>query len=373
MRRLRLLLALVLAAACSHSTSTTPATAPAPTLSATPTLLPVAHPTVWLCRPGLPANPCEGGLDATVVTATGARRVEPLPTGPTPVDCLYVYPTVSEAKSLNAPLRATGAEVRAARAQAARFSSVCRVFAPVYRQLTVQALFQGRFGDAGARALAHGDVVSAWHDYLNHNPGRRFVLIGHSQGSFELLRLLQEEVDGNPALRSRLVSALLPGGNLKVAPGKDVGGDLHNIPLCRGATQNGCVVAYNTYDTTPPADAIFGRPDTARHLVAACTNPAALGGGPAVLSPYLPTTALSPGTLAVPGTYRTGFVTYPGYVKGECHESRGRAWLQVTADRRGDDARPVVPLRLGAAWGLHLVDVSIALGDLVDLVRAQSR
>jgi hypothetical protein len=228
MRTPRVLLVLVLAAACSSSTSTTPT----PTPSATPALLPVAHPTVWLCRPGLPANPCEGGLDATVVTATGAARVEPLAMGPTPVDCFYVYPTVSEAKTLNAPLRATAAEVRTVRAQAARFSSACRVFAPVYRQLTVQALFEGRFGDAAARALAHRDVVSAWHDYLNHNPGRRFVLIGHSQGSFELLRLLQEEVDGNPALRSRLVSALLPGGNLEVAPGKDTGGDLHNIPPC---------------------------------------------------------------------------------------------------------------------------------------------
>jgi hypothetical protein len=248
----------------------------------------------------MPANPCEGGLDATVVTAAGATTVEPLAAGPTPVDCFYVYPTVSEAKELNAPLRATPAEVRTVRAQAARFSSVCRVFAPVYRQLTVQALFEGRFGDAAGRALAHGDVVSAWHDYLNHNPGRRFVLIGHSQGAGVLKRLIQEEIDGKPD-QARVVSALLIGTNVLVPAGKDVGGDLQHVPLCRAPTQHGCVVAYNSYASTPPSNAIFGRPDPARHLVAACTNPAALAGGSAVLSPYLPTAALSPGALAVPG------------------------------------------------------------------------
>ena len=76
--------------------------------------------------------------------------------------------------------------------------------------------------------------------------------------------------------------------------------------------------------------------------------------------------------LAVPGRYRTGFVSYPGYLTAACHVSGGRAWLQVTADPRSGDSRPVLPVRLGPDWGLHVVDVSIALGDLVALVRTQS-
>ena len=37
------------------------------------------------------------------------------------------------------------------------------------------------------------------------------------------------------------------------------------------------------------------------------------------------------------------------------------------------DTRPrVLPKSLGPAWGLHLVDVNVALGNLVDLVRTQS-
>jgi hypothetical protein len=366
-----LLLVAALATACSSGSATpTPTSSPAPVAS-----LAVAHPTTWLCAPDLTANPCAGGLDSTSVRRSGVTtRVPFVPAAAPPVDCFYVYPTVSEAKTLNAPLRATPAEVRTVRAQAARFGSVCRVFAPVYRQLTVNALVTGRFGDRAGRALAHGDVVSAWHDYLNHHPGRRFVLIGHSQGSFELLRLLQEEIDGNEALRSRLVSALLLGGNVKVAPGKDVGGDLQNVPLCRSATQHGCVVTYNSYDRPPPANALFGRPDTARHLVAACTNPAALAGGSAALRPELPTPHLSPGSLAAQGSaaYPTGFATYPGYARAQCKTRGGAAWLEIALDRAARDPRPTLPLTLGPSWGLHLVDVNVALDDLIALVKQQT-
>jgi hypothetical protein len=354
-----LVLAVLLAAACSGTSGSTPA-APSPAVSSPAA---VTHPTLWLCRPGLADNPCAGDLSATAVSASGATSVQSAPARSAPVDCFYVYPTVSDAATTNAPLRRTAVLDRTASAQVARFSSVCDVYAPVYRQLTVHALLTGRFGDRGARALAHADVVSAWHDYLRTHPGRRFVLIGHSQGSFELLQLLQEEVDGTPALRSRLVSALLLGGNVKVPPGKDVGGDLQQIPLCRSTTQTRCLVTYNSYGTTPPADALFGRPDPARHLVAACSNPAALAGGSGVLSPYLPSM----------GRYPTAFVTYPGYLTATCRTHDGSAWLQVAYRRVPGDRRPVVPLTLGAAWGLHQVDVNLALGDLVDLVRSEAR
>lgn len=365
--RVRLLvLVMLLVTACSgmprHRAEPTPTPAP---------LLPTTHKTVWLCQPGLPKNPCEGGLDATAVGRNGSRKHEDPPVRTQAVDCFYVYPTVSPSKRLNAPLVATAAEVRTARAQVGRFSSVCRVFAPVYRQITVNALLTGRYGDRAGRALSHADVVSAWHDYLNRNPGRRFVLIGHSQGSLELLRLIQEEIDGHPDLRSRLVSALLLGGNVKVPPGKDVGGDLQNVPLCRSARQQGCLVTYNTYDATPPRNALFGKADPARGLVAACTNPSALAGGVGALVPYFPTAKL--GTFsAVLGSFDTGFVTYPGYLTAACRQQNGAAWLQVALHRTGHDTRPLLPKALGAAWGLHLYDVNLALGNLVNLVRAES-
>jgi pimeloyl-ACP methyl ester carboxylesterase len=373
-RRRLLVLVLLLVSACSGSTTRT---APSPTVSpsAMASAPSVAHPTVWLCQPAATDDPCDVSLISTSIRGDGSRTVEEPTRADQPVDCFYVYPTVSEAKSLNAPLRATEAETRTARAQVARFSSACRVFAPVYRQLTVQALLTGRFGDAAGRELAHGDVVSAWHDYLRHNPTRKFVLIGHSQGSFELLRLMQEEIDANAALRSRLVSALLIGGNVKVPPGKEVGGDLQNIPLCTSSTQRGCVVTYNTFDTTPPATALFGRADTIRHLDAACTNPAALDGGIGELRPAFPAGAFAAGLGAFPGSeaITTPFVTYPDYLTAECRQDQGRAWLQVTVHPVAGDRRPTtLPKTLGPDWGLHLVDVNIALDNLVALVRSES-
>ena len=375
----RLFAVLLLVSACTSGHSTARPT-PTPAVShSTPAVshssLAVSHPTVWLCQPAVTDDPCDVPLDSTAVHADGSTSPQPPPRAAQPVDCFYVYPTVSEATTLNAPLRATAAETRTATAQVARFSSVCRVFAPVYRQLTVHALLTGGFGSAKGRAVAHGDVVSAWHDYLHRNPTRRFVLIGHSQGSFELLRLLQEEIDGNPSLRRRLVSALLLGGNVKVPPGRVVGGDLQNLPLCTSPRQNGCVVTYNSYDAAPPANALFGRPDRARGLVAACSNPAALAGGSGALEPFFPAGRQAAALGRFPGSERvtTDFVSFPGYLTAACQERAGSAWLQISVRRAPHDTRPAaLPKSLGPAWGLHIIDVNLALGNLVSLVRTES-
>jgi hypothetical protein len=358
MRRLAVLL-LVAACTSGHATSK-------------PT--PVQRPTVWLCSPAMHDDPCDVPLDTSVMHADGTTSRQPLPTTRQPVDCFYVYPTVSEAQTINAPLRVEAAEKRTATAQVAPFSSVCRVFAPVYRQLTVHALVTGEYGNAKARELSHADVVSAWHDYLGHNPSRRFVLIGHSQGTLELLRLMQEEIDGHPDLQNRLVSALLLGGMVKVPPGKVVGGDLLHVPLCTTGKQHGCVVTYNTFDTTPPATSLFGRPDPSRGLVGACANPARLTGSDKLL-PVFPAGARTASVGTFPGSegVKTDFVSYPDYLTAECKLRNGFGWLQVDVHRAPRDTRPAtLPKPLGPVWGLHLIDVNVALGNLVQLVRLES-
>jgi len=235
----------------------------------------------------------------------------------------------------------------------------------VYRQVTLLGLATGRFSDPAARALAHDDVVSAWHDYLNrYNGGRPVVLIGHSQGSTELTSLIQEEIDGK-ALRARLVSALLLGGAVTTAPGQDAHGTFATIPACRAADQTGCVVAYNTYPTTPPASALFGRSTPSR--AALCTNPGALGGGPALLTPYFPVDQVNAPALA-PVT--TPFVGLTDAVTAECRSTSTAGWLQATASAPRE--APLLRETLGPAWGLHRIDVTVALGDLVELVGRQA-
>ncbi|HYO18440.1 MAG TPA: DUF3089 domain-containing protein, partial [Dermatophilaceae bacterium] len=237
-------------------------------------------------------NPCEGGLDATVIDADGTESLEPFePAADPPVDCFYVYPTVSEATSDNAPLEVTDAEIRTVRAQAARFAESCRLFAPIYRQVTRRGLVSGAFTRTPARDRAYADVLSAFNDYLNtDNGGRLFVLIGHSQGATVLTDLIQREIDGDPRLRSQLLSALLLGGSVTVVPGSDVGGSFATIPACRSSVQTGCVVAYVTYAGAPSTTGYFGRSTATRQAL--CVHPGELLGRGERLAPYFPTTDL---------------------------------------------------------------------------------
>lgn len=356
-RRTAACLALLLAAACSSE----PSSAAAPVAPVAPTTAPspaAGASTLWLCRPGLPANPCEGGLDATVVD--GGARVEPFVAATAPqVDCFYVYPTVSRSVSLNAPAEVRPELVAVARAQAARFGEVCRVFAPVYRQVTLSGIFTGRYDDPSARRTAEQDVLAAWRDYLaNDNDGRGVVLIGHSQGARTLIGLLDEIVEEqSPDL---LVSALLLGGDVTAPTGQDVGGSFDTTPACREPGQTGCVVAYSAFGGTPPPDALFGRTDEPGREVV-CTDPSRLAGGDGDLHPYLPTSEPA----------GTGFAAYPAQLTASCERAAGVSYLRV---QRAPGARLAAPdSPLGPRWGLHDGDVNLALGDLVEIVRRQAR
>lgn len=53
-------------------------------------------------------------------------------------------------------------------------------------------------------------MLNASRYYLSHyNKGRGIAFIGHSQGSAMLIELLKTQIDPDPFLRARLVSAML--------------------------------------------------------------------------------------------------------------------------------------------------------------------
>lgn len=350
-----------------------------------------ADPAHWLCRPDRD-DVCDRGLDTTVVFGNGRTRVERWRPGRAPrIDCFYVYPTISTDLAGNSDLvPGTDQELYVVQQQAARLGSVCRVFAPVYRQVTLTALLgaiAGGGGPIGSRTLAYADVLDAWRHYVaNDNHGRGVLLIGHSQGAGLLAQLVRDEIDRQPALRSRLVSAMLLGSAVQVPVGRDVGADLVEIPLCRSRRQVGCVISYASFRATvpPPPNSRFGG---ARQpgWQAACTNPAALSGGRGTLHPYLPTLGRSlPGaTPPAPPAWvdasrgveiATPFVTTPRLVEAECAERAGFSYLAITvnsnpADPRIDDVRGA---DITPDWGLHLVDVSLAMGDLLRIAKAQT-
>ena len=329
--------------------------------------------TVWLCRPGLADDPCTASLAMTSVPARGPRTVtSPHPASNSAFDCFYVYPTVSTQPTDNANLKVQAAEVGAAVSQASPFSTLCRVWAPMYRQRTEKSLAKGLGNDPTADDVAYNSVLSAWKDYLTHfNDDRPVIFIGHSQGAAMLIRLLAGQIDPSKKLRGQMVSAIIAGGNVAVPIGRDVGSTFKHLSLCTSTNQTACVIAYSTFPSRPPADSDFGRPGQGVSLQSgqraragvqvACVNPAALGAGAADLDPQFLTATMTPPAPPV----STPWVTYPGLYAARCQSSGGATWLQVTDVAGTSDTRPVVTEALGPDWGYHLDDVNLALGDLL--------
>ena len=360
-----------------------------------------ADPASWLCHPDKdPAEDvCHRDLDATVVAADGTTEVVPFERAEDPaVDCFYVYPTISLDEGANADMEpAEGEEIYTVYNQAARFGSVCEVYAPIYRQRTLTWLTARLGGDDGAtddtaadqpseeeiRQLAYDDVVAAFEAYLASVPDDRgFVLMGHSQGAGILRELLAEEVEPDPELHDRLVSALLLGTSVSVPAGQDVGSDLPETPLCRSVDQTGCVVTYASFRTEapPPPNSLFGDGDEGE--TAGCVNPAAPAGGSGMLTPELVQEDLG-GALGGPGQafadpatapeITTPWIVLPDLVSARCVSDGTYTWLDITvvadpADPRVDDLGG----DLTPEWGLHLIDVNVAMGDLIDMVGAQA-
>jgi hypothetical protein len=343
---------------------------------------------VWLCRPGQSPDPCTPGLSTTVYSPTFKKLgvQHPAQVGKPPIDCFYVYPTVSDQTTGNSNLTVDPEQRSIALYQAARYSQYCRVYAPMYRQLTLAGIGTGTPPSTKPNsAIALADVRSAFQTYLHrYNHGRGFILIGHSQGSFVLRSLIAKDVDPKPAVRKRLVSAILMGGNVTVKRGKAIGGDFRHIPACRSSHQIGCVIAFSTFDATPPADSLFGRPPApapyAAHppqLQVLCTNPAALGGGTGILNPIAPSAPFAPGTLIAAGIALLNFTTptpptvwwtAPGAFSGRCETVNGATVLMIKA--RHGAPTPVASPTPG--WGLHLLDANIALGNLLGDVKAET-
>jgi hypothetical protein len=329
----------------------------------------------WLCLPGRAGDPCAESLDATSVAADGSTETEAHVADPdAPVDCFYVYPTISGDPTVNSDLVPGPEETNVVKQQAARLTSVCRLYAPMYRQVTLAALFGSVTSDDPPelrREIAYGDVLAAWEHYLaTHNDGRGVVLIGHSQGAGILRRLIQERIDGEP-LQSQLVAAYLVGTAVAVPEGADVGGDFTDVPACRAVDQTGCVVSYASYaaDAPPPDDSLFGAPRT-EPGVALCVNPASPAGGAAALSPYWSSDGA---LLDVTGLGVTDpYVTFPGLLTGECVVRNGFSILEVSVSDDPADVRfDTLDGRLAANWGLHLIDLHLTMGDVVRLVASQ--
>jgi hypothetical protein len=348
-----------------------------------------AKPENWLCRPDH-NGACDVDLDATIVKADGSLEPEPFHANPdAPIDCFYVYPTVSLDPTPNSDLNPGPEENSVVRAQFARFASQCRLYAPMYRQVTLTALqasLSGTMnGPAADRMVGYRDVLAAWKYYLDHdNDGRGVVLVGHSQGSSVLMQLLKSELDKKP-VDSRFIGALLMGTNVLVPKDKTVGGSYANLPICTKNDELGCIIVYDSFRAnTPPSDTTMFASSTDGKNVAACTNPAALGGGSGELHAYLSkdgpgNSSNKMGEWAKGKTIDTPFVSVPGLLTAECKFAHTGSYLAITVNGDPNDPRTddivgdvVTNGQVQADWGLHLIDVHLAMGNLIDIVKAKA-
>ena len=106
----------------------------------------------------------------------------------------------------------------------------------------------------------------------------------------------------------------------------------------------------------------------------ALLNPTSFNGAGA-LQPYFRTEAF-PGPIgAAPGTPPTAstpWVEYPKLYDAQCQQGNGFTWLDVTDVGKPDAPRYKPRGSLPPNWGLHLGDINLALGNLVDLARQQA-
>ena len=354
----------------------------------TPDPSPYADKDLWLCRPDIENDHCDtADLSMTEIRPDGTMVVldEVTPNPDAQVDCFYVYHTVNESPEpgntetlFPHPENVIGAVFR----NGAHYRGACRIFAPLYHQMTLITYYEFPWSWEPTEYFqrAYDDVVEAFEYYMrSHNDGRDFVLIGHSQGSHILTKLLEERFDDDEALREQLVSAVLMGPTNRVQVLEDdvVGGSFDNIPLCTSANETGCVIAFDAnpagvetnYDT-----AMFYYPPSAR----ACVNPALLDGGAGTLAaltyPHRYETLIP-----FPDGVDTEWVRYSNIYTSRCADADEKHVLLVDLASDYTGEVPITPQELqeslvevwGANENLHSAEYFIANTDLVRIVEQQ--
>jgi hypothetical protein len=343
---------------------------------------PYASKDLWLCRRDIEDDQCDmADLSLTEIRADGTRVTSEVAANPdAKVDCFYVYPTtIGGPEPGNAQsLSPTNPIVTALAANAAQFRGVCRVFAPLYHQMngsTYSTYPSGAWEQTVFFQIAYDDVVEAFEYYMrNHNHGRDVVLLGHSQGSHMLKRLLQDKFDNDEALRGQLLSALLtaPTGTVHVPVGEQVGGSFVNIPLCRSANEIGCVIASDMVAAGVP-----GRPDTSTPapvgMVRACVNPASFDSGPGTLAAAMWDRRTAADLF--PDAVETEWISYPNLDSAQCSPFTHALEIDLVNDPEDLREVPISPQELQVSRlnseNLHVVESYIVVTDLLRIVDQQ--
>lgn len=345
----------------------------------------------WLCRPGLPNNPCDAPQRITDFHPDGTQSVSELP--PTPkdagADCFYVYPTVDTGlfaapRNLDFPQIDVAAVLDVMSGQALPFRPLCRIYAPVYRQTSLISFTTGDQAREAGLEYGYADVKDAFDYYLRSSDSRRpLVLLAHSQGAMVTLRLILRHIQDDPILRKRLVVAVLAGplGGFSVPKGAPMGGSLKDIPLCSSQLQTGCALTYASFFAGNPPNAeyakIGGSIPTGHDT--GCTNPPAYAGEVTRNAGALFVTRFRQTALSVQLNVRvdTDFARYADFYSTQCKPSKqDLSYLEVAVapkagDKRGNPVPSDALALADASIGLHALDYSFVAAELFEAVKAK--
>ena len=240
----------ILVASCAGHTGASPSL---PVVTPAPTAIPpgpapdYSQSSAWLALPPsketLDGVPADGGFSDLESSSA--------------VDVFYIYPTTSfEGDNPSAPSGypnatyddplADGLAYEIGANQAGTFNGQGRIFAPYYRQATMNVWFNDTAQQAQPAAeLAYADVKAAFDYYIAYyNHGRPIILVGHSQGAEIGMRLLKDEFDGK-WLNHQLVAAYLPGQGIS----NSTIASFSQVHPCANATDTGCFNNWESFQS----------------------------------------------------------------------------------------------------------------------------
>jgi len=175
------------------------------------------------------------------------------------VDVFFVHPTGYMGFSWNADLDSWSPPHLVARfianiipfVHASPFNSIGKIYAPHYREMSGLGFRTERehLRDE-ALNVAFRDVLSSFEFFLDRwNKGRGIILVGHSQGSIHLARLLREKFANGSALQEKLVAAYLLGASIRNQ-------DIPDLNVCAAPEQTRCFLGFNVFHDVPEANVL---------------------------------------------------------------------------------------------------------------------
>lgn len=156
---------------------------------------------------GWAAHPLK--IDESNLTLSKERKRS----GSTKVDVFFVHPTAHYGgdnwnSDMHPDKGAAQIISHMIAGQTTMFNHCCRIYAPHYREANIRAFVKEETENSvDALSLAYQDVLNAFDYYMaNENQGRPFIFASHSQGTYHLMRLLEDRVDGKP-LQAQMIVA----------------------------------------------------------------------------------------------------------------------------------------------------------------------